>query len=204
MRVKICGITNLEDALICSENGADALGFILYNRSKRFIEPDKAKSIIKQLPAFIIKMGVFVNEDADKVNEIAQFTGLNAVQLHGDESPDYVKKIRYPVVKSFRINKEFDFSVLKKYPDYIYLLDSYSTSEYGGTGKTIDWNLIPENLKGKIILAGGITEKNVQEIHWIIRPAAVDVSSSLEVYPGKKEKMKVERFLKIVKALKKQ
>lgn len=201
MRVKICGITNLEDALCCAENGADALGFIFYKGSKRFIEYEKAHAIIKQLPAFIMKVGVFVNEEICKVNEIAENTGLNVVQLHGEESPDYISKIKYPVIKSFRINKEFDFSILQNYPGCSFLLDAFSDKEYGGTGESFNWDLIPDSIRDKIILAGGISEKNIEEINQTIKPQAVDVSSSLEDYPGKKNHSKVKNFFKTLKRL---
>ena len=165
VKVKTCGITNLEDALFCESEGTEALGFIFYKKSKRCIEPDSAKEIIKRLSPFTMKIGVFVNESADIINETAADLHLNAVQLHGEESPETVNKINYPVIKSFRINNGFDFSILEKYPGVSFLFDTYSKIEYGGTGKVFNWELIPDELKGKIILAGGISINNIDDIH---------------------------------------
>jgi phosphoribosylanthranilate isomerase len=194
VRVKICGITNLEDALLCESEGSDALGFIFYKKSKRYIEPVSAKEIIGHLSPFTMKVGVFVNESSDFINETARILHLNAVQLHGEENPELVKKIDYPAIKSFRINGSFDFSIFKHYPGSYFLLDTYSELEYGGTGKTFNWKLIPYELKSKIILAGGIIKS--------VKPAAVDLSSSLEDKPGKKDKEKVKEFFNKIKNLK--
>ncbi|MCK5034176.1 MAG: phosphoribosylanthranilate isomerase [Calditrichia bacterium] len=201
MRIKICGITNLEDALVCSENRADALGFIFFKGSKRFIGYDEAKTIIKQLPFFIMKIGVFVNEDYTKVNEVAENIGLNGVQLHGDESTEYINRIRLQVIKSFRVNDEFDFSVLNNFHNCSFLLDTYSANEFGGSGKSFNWDLIPHDIRKKIILAGGISEENIEEVRRNIKPEAIDISSSLEDYPGKKNHTKVKSFLNIIKRL---
>ena len=198
LRVKICGITNLEDALLCESEGADALGFIFYKKSKRYIEPDLAKEIINYLSPFIMKVGVFVNESPDSINETALKLHLNAVQLHGEENPELVNKISFPVIKSFRIRQqpdsEFDFSILNKYQDAYFLFDTFSNVEYGGTGKIFNWSLIPDELKSKIILAGGVSISNIEDIVKTVKPAAVDVSSSLEALPGKKDKIKVKEF----------
>ncbi len=194
VKIKVCGITNLEDALISEECGADAVGFIFYKNSKRFIEPESAKEIICSLSPFTMKVGVFVNESPDFINETAKNLGLNAVQLHGEEEPELINKISYPKIKSFRINNDFDFSKLNEYSNTAFLFDTYSTSEYGGTGKPFDWRLIPGELKNKIILAGGISINNIEEIVNLIKPAAVDLSSSLESEPGKKNKEKVYEF----------
>jgi phosphoribosylanthranilate isomerase len=208
LRIKICGITNPEDALICEELGADALGFIFYEKSKRYIAPEKVRKIIKNLSPFIVKTGVFVNENPNVINEIALTTGLNVVQLHGDENPESLKEIKFPIIKSFRINNGFDSSILTAYKNATYLFDSYlpagqagSEIEYGGTGKTFDWKLIPGELKSKIILSGGIASNNIEEIYKNIKPAAVDLSSSLESEPGKKKKEKVEEFFKKINYL---
>ena len=198
MRVKICGITNLEDALTCQELGADALGFIFYNKSKRFIPPAKAAEIVRNLSPFIMKVGVFVNESPEIINQIADDVKLNAVQLHGEESPEFLKMIPFQVIKSFRINNGFDFSILDNYKNAWYLFDSFSEKEYGGTGKSFNWNIIPEDIRSKIILAGGVSSDNITEIYHKIKPAAVDISSSLELEPGKKDKGKVEQFFNII------
>ena len=194
MKIKICGITNLEDALLCESLGADAIGFIFYSKSKRYVTPESAKEIVKQLSAFTIKVGVFVNETPEIINQISKMVGLNFAQLHGDESPQLVEEINLPVIKSFRIDGKFDFEVLNNYQNCYYLLDTFSESDYGGTGKTFDWKLIPDRLKSKIILSGGISSSNIQKLKQEINPYAIDVSSSLEEFPGKKSENKLKEF----------
>jgi phosphoribosylanthranilate isomerase len=201
LKVKICGITNVEDALLCENLGADTLGFILYKGSKRFIEPDIAEKIISELSPFTLKVGVFVNSSFEEINSIAKQIKLNSVQLHGEESPDIVSKINLPVIKSFRIKNGFDFSRLKEFENVSYLFDTYSEKEYGGTGKTFNWELIPDELKNKIILSGGISINNIEEVYKKIKPAAVDLSSSLESSPGKKDIEKVKEFFKKINNL---
>ncbi len=194
MKVKVCGITNVEDALICEACGADALGFIFYRKSKRYIKPETAKEIIKSLSLFTLKVGVFVNEPAAVVNRIAAELKLTAVQLSGNEQPEEIERIFSPVIKAFRINNDFNFSSIEGYKNSTCLLDAFSLEDYGGTGKKFDWDLIPVNLRNKIILAGGISVGNIEIICKEIKPAAVDLSSSLEKEPGKKDKEKVLKF----------
>lgn len=201
MKVKTCGITNIEDALLCESLGTDALGFIFYKGSKRFVEPEEAEKIISKLSPFTVKAGVFVNSSSEEINKTATEVKLNVVQLHGDESPDIISKIKFPVIKSFRINNGFDFSILKKFEKTSYLFDTYTEKEYGGTGKSFNWKIIPGELKSKIILSGGISISNIEEIYKNIKPSAVDLSSSLEVEPGKKDSKKVEEFFKKVNHL---
>lgn len=193
MKVKICGITNIDDARICVDCGADALGFIFYKKSKRYIEPTKAKMIIDSIPFFVFKVGVFVNEDVGRVIQIANELKLNAVQLHGDEDLEYCEKTKYPVIKAIRVDDNLNNN-LKKYSDYTILLDSKDTKEYGGTGQKFKWNLIPKSSRNKIILAGGVSEENINEIYHSIIPQAVDLSSSLEKEPGIKDHRKVKSF----------
>jgi phosphoribosylanthranilate isomerase len=198
LKVKICGITNIDDALLCESLGADALGFIFYKKSKRFVEPEVVGEIISNLSPFIVKVGVFVNSSPDEINKIANEVKLSAVQLHGDEEPEIISDINFPIIKSFRINNGFDFSVLTKFEKASFLFDTYSEKEYGGTGKTFNWKIIPGKLKSKIILSGGISINNIEEVYTHIQPAAVDLSSSLESQPGKKDSKKVEEFFKKV------
>ena len=198
MKVKVCGITNLEDALMCENYGADALGFIFYKESKRYIEPENAKNIIEKLSPFTLKIGVFVNESFKVVNELANYTNLNAVQLHGDESQKLFNSINLPVIKSFRINDEFDFSFLFEYKSCNYLLDSYSDNHYGGTGNNFNWDLIPKEIKNKIILSGGVSSNNIEQIIKEVKPMAIDISSSLEEIPGKKDKNKTDEFFTLL------
>jgi phosphoribosylanthranilate isomerase len=194
LKVKICGITNIKDALLCQKLGADALGFIFYKDSKRYITPELAKEIIKELSVFTLKVGVFVNESSAKINEISKISGINLVQLHGTEMPNQIEKIYLPVIKSFRVSNDFKFSTINEYKNCGYLLDTFSSLSYGGTGKTFDWDHIPIELRSKIILSGGISSSNIKRIYKEINPYAVDVSSSLEDYPGKKSENKIHEF----------
>lgn len=196
MRIKICGITNLEDALVCVDNGADALGFIFYEMSPRFILPEAAFEIIQKIPPFIFKVGVFVDEKIENVNSIARQTGLNAVQLHGNEAPDYNENIFPPVIKSFRVNENFNWSLIGRYKNCGILLDTYSPQAMGGTGKSFNWDFIPGGIRNKIILSGGISINNLERVLNEVNPAAIDVSSSLELMPGKKDHQKIKSFMK--------
>ena len=195
MQIKICGITNIEDALLCAECGADALGFIFYEKSKRFIKKEQAAEIIKQLPPFIAKVGVFVDESFDTINKTVKETGLNSVQLHGNELPEFAQRFFLPIIKAFRVDNNFDWSKIEDYQNCKILLDAFSQNEMGGTGKSFDWKLIPDGIKKKIILSGGISIDNLEFIFDEIKPAAVDLSSSLESAPGIKDHLKVKEFL---------
>jgi len=201
MRIKICGITNYEDAELCCDLGADALGFIFYENSKRKVSFEEAKKIINKLPSFISKIGVYVNEESDAINRIAGEIKLTGVQLHGDENPEFADLINLPVIKSFRVNGEFEFSTLKKYKNCKLLLDAYSPEVYGGTGQAFNWEIIPAGIRNEIILAGGISADNIGYIFNNIRPEAVDVSSSLEKYPGKKDAVKLKEFFQRINSL---
>ena len=201
MRIKICGTTNLKDALLSIELGADALGFIFYDKSKRFIQYNEAKAIIDQLPQSVPKVGVFVNSTIEEVNSAADRIGLSMIQLHGDETPLYAKQIEKPVIKGFRIDNNFDFALLDEYENCTFLFDNFVENELGGTGKSFDWNLIPEKLKNKIILAGGVSSKNIEEIFVNIKPSGVDLVSFVEKYPGKKDENKLKEFFNIVNKL---
>ena len=194
MKVKVCGITNIRDALLCQSSGADALGFIFYKKSKRYVSPEIVSKFINQLSPFIIKAGVFVNESTEKINKLASELKLNCIQLHGDEVPGDVEKINLPVIKSFRITDNFNFSILEQYKNAYYLLDSFSGGEYGGSGNQFNWDLIPGEIRNKIILAGGISNKNIEMVYKNINPAAIDLSSSLEEKPGHKDEQKVKSF----------
>ncbi|MBI3398638.1 MAG: phosphoribosylanthranilate isomerase [Deltaproteobacteria bacterium] len=209
-KVKICGITNLEDALAACEYGADALGFIFYKESPRFIEIEKVKEIIKDIPPFVTTVGVFVDEDANTINEIIKKIGLHMVQLHGNESPEFCENIQSKVIKTFRIkgarvmgigtgeqgvNKE-----MERYNVSAYLLDTYREDVEGGSGITFNWGVAKDAIKvGKIILAGGLTVENVKQAVRIVMPYAVDVSSGVEESPGKKDLRKVMEFIETAK-----
>ena len=196
MKVKICGITNLDDAKLSYELGADAIGFIFYEKSKRYIAPEKAKEIIRQIPAFVLKVGVFVNESTDKINNIAKGIKLNLNQLHGNESPEMIADIDLPVIKAFRVSEDFDYSIIKQYYNCSFLLDTYNKNEFGGTGQQFNWKNIPSEIKSEIILAGGISENNIEQICKDVNPYAIDVSSSIEKEPGKKDHKKLKKLFK--------
>ncbi len=198
-KIKICGITNLEDALLASSLGVDALGFV-FTKSKRRITAVDASQIIDELPQSVLKIGVFVNEEEQRVREILQVCRLNMIQFHGDESPEYILKFREEVIKSFRIKNGNSLKNIPKYKTIAYLLDAYSQEGYGGTGETFNWDLAVKAKKfGRIILAGGLTPDNVVEAIKKVQPYGVDVSSGVESYPGKKDPKKLEEFVKRVR-----
>ena len=201
MRIKICGITNYEDAKLCCDLGADALGFIFTEKSKRRVSINDAKEIINKLPVFVGKIGVFVNEDLNTINHISRETKLTGVQLHGEGTSEFAESVNLPVIKTFRINSRFNFSVLQQYHSCKFLLDTYSSEEYGGTGHSFNWNIIPAELRNQIILAGGISIDNIEHVFTIIKPDAVDLSSSVEKYPGKKDEVKLKNFFQKINSL---
>ena len=200
-RVKICGITNLEDALSAVEAGADALGFVFYAASPRHIFPEQATRIISQLPPFVQTVGLFVNEEATAVNEVAALCRLDLVQLHGDESADYCQQISRRVLKAFRVRSLTCLDPIKDYRVAGYLLDTFSPSFYGGTGTSFNWEIATEAVKRhqRIILAGGLTPDNVAEAIRQVGPYGVDVSSGVEAGPGKKDRDKVREFIRNAK-----
>jgi phosphoribosylanthranilate isomerase len=203
MKIKICGITNLEDAKLSYDLGAHAIGFVFYENSKRYIRPEKAKEIISKLSPFIFKVGVFVNTSAKEINSIAKEIKLNLIQLHGDETPEILTDVDLPVIKAFRVEDNFDYSILSKYKKCSFILDAFNENEYGGTGQRFNWRKIPSELKGKIILAGGISENNVEQIYKEVNPYAIDVSSSIEIVPGKKDHKKLKTLFQKIYELRK-
>lgn len=201
VKVKICGITNLEDALTAIEAGADMLGFV-FAPSPRQVTSQQAMVITVRLPSSITKIGVFVNSDLEFVKEIMAKCNLDKAQFHGTESPEYCQSFTSGVIKAFRIQRKSDLETLPLYKVEAYLLDSYDPTRAGGTGQTFDWDIARAARKyGKIILSGGLTPENVAEAIIKVRPYGVDVSSGIESKPGKKDPEKVKAFIKAAKAI---
>ncbi len=202
VRVKICGITNTEDAVMAIEAGADALGFVFHGKSPRFITPDNAAEIIRKLPPFVTTVGLFVNPDIGFVNSTADSCGIDIIQLHGDETADFCSRVNRRVVKVFRIRNEESLSSIKDYRVAGFLLDAYSPEAYGGTGKTFNWDIARDAKKyGPVILAGGLSPENVRQAIERVKPYAVDVSSGVEAAPGRKDPGKVREFIKMAKGV---
>lgn len=204
-KVKICGITNSEDALLASEFGADMLGFNFYEKSPRYISPANALEIIKKLPKETLKCGVFVNQSSAKIFEIAKTAKLDAVQMHGEETPEFVKKIKtetkLEIIKAFRVSPEFQPENVLPFKADAILLDAFSINEHGGTGGIFDWTIAKTTGKifPKIYLAGGLSAKNVLQAIESVAPFAVDACSCLEIEKGKKDSQKLREFLQTVK-----
>lgn len=210
MKVKICGITNLEDALTAVEAGADALGFIFYAQSPRCISKREAKRILQQLPAFVEKVGVFVNSSPEEIEETCRTLKLTLVQLLGDSyTSGVVRRLSMPVMRAFRVSEAFNaclaYNFLKRSKTTTVLLDTYDAKRYGGTGKSIELKrakaLVQEISEfGYVVLAGGLTPTNVAETIQEVRPFGVDVASGVEREAGKKDPEKVWTFVRSAKA----
>ncbi|HEY4528142.1 MAG TPA: phosphoribosylanthranilate isomerase [Candidatus Paceibacterota bacterium] len=208
VKVKICGITNWHDARTAVDFGADAIGFV-FAGSPRRVTPKKAKQIIEKIGPFVTTVGVFVNERADKVNEIAAFCGLGAVQLHGDETQAYTKKLRCcKVIKAFRVGEGFSLKTALKFPADAYLFDTKVDGKYGGSGQSFDWNILnieisklTRDTEGEfsVILSGGLHPDNVAEAVRVISPYGVDVSSGVERLPGSKDPKLLREFIRNAK-----
>jgi len=204
-KIKICGITTVNQAKQIAAMEVNALGFILYKKSPRYIAPTKVKEILQRLSPLIKSVGVFVDEPIEKISNIYQTSGLDTVQLSGGETPEYCQELSQRGVswiKSFRIKNDVDEEELERYGREYILLDAWSADEFGGTGKTFDWKLI-ENLqqKFKIILAGGINPNNVAKAVRLLEPYAIDVSSGVETSPGVKSLDKIEQLITRVNEL---
>ncbi len=196
LRIKICGITNLEDAFAAVEYGADALGFVFQPKSPRAVNPETAKTIVSALTPFVTTVGVFVDENKAEVEKIARYVGLNIIQLHGSEPPEACQMCR-KVIKAIRVKDLTDLNPLQKYKVSAFLLDTYSPHTIGGTGQIFNWDIAVEAKKfGKIILAGGLTPENVEEaIKWV-QPYGIDVATGVEGNKkGKKDHKKLKLFI---------
>jgi phosphoribosylanthranilate isomerase len=199
MFVKVCGITNLEDAVCAVEAGADALGFNFYQRSSRYIAPEEARRIVAELPAGLMMVGVFVNEsEPEQVARIADTVGLTAVQLHGDESPEYCARLKGRfTIKALRTDARFEPQMAKDYETDAILLDAYRKDARGGTGNVVDWEVAKRvrELVPQLFLAGGLSVENIASAITAVEPYAVDACSRLESAPGKKDRELVRAFI---------
>lgn len=199
VKVKICGITNLEDALAAVKWGADALGFVLAP-SPRQVTVEQVANIVAALPPFVCKIGVFVDFELEEVKEIMRTCGLNLAQLHGSESPDFCGALFPRVIKSFRVKDESVLDIMHRYKASAYLLDSYDATLKGGTGQSFDWGIAKQAVCcGPIILSGGLTPVNVRQAIAQVQPYAVDVSSGVEREPGRKDYDKLRAFIGVAK-----
>ena len=201
LRIKICGITNRKDAFVAIDYGADALGFVFYEKSPRSVTPEIAKTIVSSLPPFISSVGVFVDMDKEKLEEITRYAGLDLIQLHGSETPEFCRLSR-KTIKAFRIKELSDLEPLKLYKAVpAFLLDTYEPDVVGGTGQIFNWEIAIEAKKyGTIILAGGLTHENIEEAVNLVQPYAVDVSSGVEgENKGKKDHKKLKLFIERAK-----
>ena len=196
VRVKVCGITNPEDAQLAVEAGADALGFIFVEGTPRYITPVEAAAIIRQLPPFIIPVGVFWDHPLARINAVAEAVGLQALQFHGDEPPEALANYRLPAIKTIKVGSAADLIRLDAYRVSAFLLDSPSRWSEGEAREPIQWELARQaRAKGRIILSAGLTPDNVATAIGIARPYGVDVNSGVEARPGKKDPDKVRRFI---------
>ena len=200
--IKICGLTNLEDALKAIECGANAIGFNFYRQSPRYINPLEVKKILAEVPESVLKVGVFVNEGEQVVKKVSQELSLDFVQFHGDETPYYCEQFAAPYWKVFRLKDEKSLEFMKNYHCEHFLIDTYDPSAYGGTGKVGRWDLaVKAKAAGKIFLAGGLNPDNIEEAIKKVQPDGVDVASGVESEPGKKDHRKMEEFITKVKNL---
>ncbi|MBF0387651.1 MAG: phosphoribosylanthranilate isomerase [Candidatus Omnitrophica bacterium] len=205
VRVKVCGITRLEDARAAIKAGADALGFVFYRKSPRYISASRALKIIEALPPFVSKVGVFVNERTGAIRDIAGFCALDAVQLHGDEDNHYchrLKRYGLKIIKGFRVKEDFNISEVSSFRLDGHLFDAHTEGQYGGGGKVFAWELL-KGLHSPVprIISGGLKAENVVDAIVALKPFAVDVSSGVEVSPGIKDPRKIAEFIRRAKSV---
>ena len=201
VKVKICGITSTTDALAAVDAGADALGFMFYAPSPRFVKHESAAEIIRELPPFVAKVGVFVDPTEAEVRKAIEECGLDTLQFHGDEPPEFCRRFGLKVIKAFRIRDAESLQAAEAYPTEAWLLDSYVSGQLGGTGARFNWDLATEAARKhrSVILAGGLTPENAAEAVRKVRPYGLDVSSGVESAPGKKDAAKVAAFIAAAK-----
>jgi phosphoribosylanthranilate isomerase len=202
MKVKVCGITSYHDAAMVCDQGVDALGFNFFPRSPRYIDPADARSIVRRLPPFVVPVGLFVNvARQEQVSEIARFAGVQVIQLHGDETPDYCRGLAdWPLIKALRVDGNKIPETLEEYAVQGFLLDVKDDTLFGGTGKSFNWSLAKDIQRVRpILLAGGLRPDNVREAIRIVEPYGVDVCSGVESEPGKKDAGKLMAFMSEVR-----
>ena len=203
VKIKICGITNLDDARLAAELGADALGFIFYPKSLRRVTLEQAANICKSLPLFVATVGVFVNAIRQEIESTLAECRLTALQFHGDEPPGFCRQFAARTIKAIRVQDEDSLRAAVEYDVDALLLDTYTETERGGTGRTFDWSIAvrAKEIGLPIVLSGGLTAANVQEAIRKVRPYAVDVSSGVESEPGRKDPEKLRRFIELCKSI---
>jgi phosphoribosylanthranilate isomerase len=205
--VKICGITNLEDARLAVKCGADAIGFNFFPGSKRYIDEGYVESIVERLQNPITKVGVFVNQPIEEIIETEGIAELDVIQLHGEEPPEFINDLKSmsdaKIIKAFRVNSDFAPEIIDKYDVDAVMLDAYSKNEHGGTGRVFDWQIAAglAPFIDQMYLAGGLNANNVADAIRIVKPFAVDVASGVESAPGKKDPKKLEAFIRNAKSV---
>jgi len=204
--IKICGITNIDDANAAVDAGADALGFNFYKPSPRYITPQNAREIVEQLPSSVLTVGVFVNEESGSLKRIVAESGIKALQLHGDESPDYCCELAadHFVIKTLAVSQGFDREVIHAYEVAAIMLDTRDNNLRGGTGRVFDWSIARQvnQFVPKLFLAGGLSPENIAEAIAMVCPYAVDACSALEDSPGKKNHERMRRFIETARSIK--
>lgn len=200
-RAKICGITQVEDAIAAVSNGADALGFVFYRHSSRYIEAGEAAKIAQQLAPFVCKVALFVNPTSDEVDTVLSTVPIDIIQFHGDEEEAFCRSFNTPYIKAIRMQQQTDISYCAKTYNSAaaLLLDAFDQAQYGGTGETFDWALLPNKCSLPLILAGGLGPNNVYQAIQNTQPYAVDVSSGVEKSKGVKDHQLIKQFMQEVK-----
>lgn len=202
VKIKICGITSLEDAIAISQLGVDAMGCIMAKESPRYVTQEQVAKIFSSLPTFIVRVLVLVNEPIQSAMEIAKYVKATCVQLHGEETVEYCQQWSIPVIKAFRISSREDIKKIEPYQSVVsgILVDAYDASMRGGTGKTISWDIFSDfKMKERLILSGGLKLENIQEAIQKVQPYAVDINSGVELRPGVKDIKKVQQILNMIR-----
>lgn len=196
-KIKICGITHSDDAVAAVAAGADALGFVFYPKSSRYVAPEVAREIALKLGAFTVLTGLFVNATRGEINEVLARVPLHLLQFHGDETPEFCESFHRPYMKAIRMRPDINLAeVFKNYASAsAILLDAYKPGIPGGTGEAFDWTRVPKNPSIPVVLAGGLTSENVAQALAVTDVYAVDVSGGVEAAPGRKDREKIKRFI---------